>query len=59
MRLLDQLKEHMDDMEERNNWAFNFVTKITIQKEEDPDKPLTGPQFTKLCEIHSKYCNRR
>jgi hypothetical protein len=59
MRLIDQLKEHMDDMEESDNWAFNFVTRIAIQKEEQPDKQLTGPQFTKLCEIHSKYCNRR
>ena len=57
MKLLDQLKEHLDEIEQKDAWAHGFVEKLLIQKEECPDKPLTGKQFTKLCEIHTKYCN--
>lgn len=56
MKLLEQLKDYMDEIEKDDSWAFGFVQSILIQKEEDPDKPLTGKQFTKLCEIHTKYC---
>ena len=51
MRLLDQLKEHLPDMEEKDNWAYRFVENLIILKEEHPDQKLTGPQFKKLCEI--------
>jgi len=57
MKLLDQLKDHMDEIERKDAWAFTFVENLLIQKEENPDKQLTGKQFTKLCEIHTKYCN--
>lgn len=46
----------MEDIELEDEWAFKFIQSIMIQKEEYPDKPLTGKQFTKLCEFHTKYC---
>ena len=57
MRLLDQLKEKMDEIEEDDDYAFRFIQSIMIQKEEKPDKPLTGKQFKLLCKFHTKYCN--
>lgn len=56
MKLLDQLKDHIDEIEKDDDWAHGFIQSLLIQKETDPDKQLTGKQFTKLCEIHTKYC---
>jgi len=57
MRLLEQLKDVMDEIEATDEWAHNFVEALIIRKEERPDAQLSGPQFKKLCEIHTKYCH--
>ncbi len=59
MKLIDQLTEYMGEIERKDDWAFNFIESIKIKKEEDPNKKLTGAQFKKLCEIHTKYCGNR
>lgn len=56
MRMLDQLNEHMEEIAVKDEWAYDFITKIKIQKEEDPTKKLTTKQFKKLIELHNKYC---
>lgn len=56
MRMLEGLKEVMDEIEIQNEWEFNFVSKILIQAEEHPQKKLTSKQFNCLLRIYDKYC---
>lgn len=55
MRMLDNLKAIMDELEKEDEWAHEFVTDILIKKEENPSHQLTKKQFNKLVEIHDKY----
>ena len=54
MRMLEELKEKLDDID--NEWEHDFVENIMTKKEEDPDYKLSGKQFSKLADIHTKYC---
>lgn len=54
--MLDELKDVLDGIESVDSWAFNFIEKILIQKEENPKTPLSPKQFSKLQELHQKYC---
>ena len=56
MRMLDNLKEVLDEIEQENDWEHDYVTDILVKMEEGRIKRLSGPQFAKLVEIHEKYC---
>jgi len=56
MRMLENLKEYMDEIEQKDPRAHGFLEKIMIQKEEDPEKKLTGPQFKWVTDLHDRYC---
>ena len=58
MRMLDELKDVLDTIEKDSEWEHKFVTDILIRKEKNPDYKLTGKQFSKLADIHTKYCYR-
>ena len=58
MRMLDDLKAVLDDIEASDEWAYNFVTDIMERKENDPDYKLSGKQFEKLNEIHRRFVKR-
>ena len=56
--MLDDLKTVLDDIEAKDEWAYNFVTDIMERKENNPDYRLTGNQFEKLNEIHRRFVKR-
>ena len=58
MRMLDDLKTVLDDIEASDEWAYNFVTDIMERKENDPDYKLSGKQFEKLNEVHRRFMKR-
>lgn len=63
MRLLDQLRDELPRIESENDWEHQFVEGLIIELEEGRDfsksgRPLTGRQFKKLCEIHTRYCEK-
>lgn len=57
MRMLDELKEVLDDIEKKDAWAHKFIQDISTQKEEEPEYKLTNRQFTKIQELHKKFCS--
>lgn len=62
MRLLDQLKEFMGEIERKDDYAFKFIEKMTIRSEENPDfglKNMSKPQVKYLLGLHTKYCGGR
>lgn len=59
MRMLDDLKEVLDEIELENDAHHKFIQNMLIQKEQFPDKKLTGPQYMYLNDLHEKYIYRR
>lgn len=57
MRMLDDLTEHLDDIERTDAPAYKFIESILIQKDERPDKPLSQKQFGYLVDLHNRYGN--
>lgn len=56
MRMLDDLRDVLEEIAAQSDWEHRFVQDILIRKEECPEIKLTGAQFNKLVEIHNKYC---
>lgn len=56
MRMLDNLKEVLDEIEEDNDWNYKFVTDLLIKQEEGKLGRLTHRQFNCLVLAHEKYC---
>lgn len=54
--ILDALKKVLDEIEESNDWEFNFVQGLLIRREEGKLGKLTDKQFMCLLNIHEKYC---
>lgn len=54
MRMLENLKEVLDEIEQDNDWEAKFVTDMLIRSEQG--YRLTDKQFSKLVDIHEKYC---
>jgi len=59
MRMLDNLKEVLEDIETENDEHHRFIQNMLIQKEQYPAKKLTKNQFKYLSDLHEKYINRR
>lgn len=57
MRMLENLKEVLDEIEQASDWESRFVTDMLIRHEQG-DK-LTDKQFAKLVDIHEKFCGVR
>ena len=55
MKMLDDLKEVLDDIESSDDWAWRFVSDILERKESQPGYKLSGKQFEKLNQIHQKF----
>lgn len=55
MRMLKNLREHMDEIEADNEWEHKFVTDMLIRKEENPEFKPSEKQFSTLVRIHQKY----
>ena len=56
MKMLDNLKEILDDLEKKDEWAHGFVQNLLIKQEEGKLGKLTLKQWNKLLEIHERYC---
>lgn len=56
MRMLDNLKEVIEGIEESNDWEHKFVSDLLIKQEQGNTEKLTDKQFAKLVDIHEKYC---
>lgn len=59
MKMLNDLVDILDELEGEYDFAFDFVTSIQIQKEENPDKKLSGAQWRVLIQLHDKHIGRR
>lgn len=58
MKMLDDLKDVLDEIEREDEWAGNFVSDILERKESTPDYKLSGKQFEKLNQIHQRLVKR-
>ncbi|CAB4188133.1 hypothetical protein UFOVP1165_26 [uncultured Caudovirales phage] len=58
MKMLDDLKDAIDEIEREDEWAANFVSDILERKETAPDYKLSGKQFEKLNQIHQRFVKR-
>ena len=56
MRMLDNLKEVLDDIELSNEWEAKFLSGLIIKQEEGKLERLSDKQFKCLTRIHEKYC---
>jgi len=54
--MLEDLKEVLDEIELQSDWDYNFVMNIVEYKERFPDRALSKKQFSKLDEVHQRYC---
>ena len=54
MRMLENLKEGLDEIEKSNDWEAKFTADMLVLHEEG--KRLTDKQFAKLVDVHEKYC---
>ncbi len=59
MKMLDDLVDLLDELEGESDFAFEFVTSIKIQKDENPDKKLSGAQWRVLIQLHDRFVGRR
>lgn len=57
MRMLENLKEVLDEIDKANDWEAKFISDMLLLKEQG--KKLTDKQFAKLVDIHEKYCGTR
>ena len=57
MRMLENLKEVLDDIEQANDWEAKFTSDMLMLSEQG--NKLTNKQFSKLVDIHEKYCGVR
>ena len=55
--MLDALKKNLDEIEDFDPWAHEFVEDLLIRREEGRLGKLTDKQFMKLLEIHERYCS--
>jgi len=55
MIMLEKLNQRLGDIRTLDEWAADFIDDITLQKELEPEKPLTTEQFKKLCELYEQY----
>ena len=56
MRMLEKLKDHLDDI--KNEWEHDFVESLLIEMEEGRDfkeKPLSDKQFKILVRINDTW----
>ena len=53
--LLDNLKEHVDDIESDWDWAHTFITDLMEKREEGKITKLSNDQFLWLTRIHDQY----
>lgn len=53
--LLDNLKEHLEDIESSWEWAYDFITNLMQEREEGKIKKLSNDRFKWLVRIHDKY----
>lgn len=57
MRILEALREHLDELEANEPNAHEFVERLLIEYEETGRDPkLTGRQFDWLNKLHMRYC---
>jgi hypothetical protein len=56
MRMLDNLKEVIEEIEESNDCEHRFVSDLLIKQDQGNTEKLTDKQFSKLVDIHEKYC---
>jgi hypothetical protein len=54
MRMLENLKEVLDEIEQANEWEYKFTSDMLIRHEQG--EKLTDKQFAKLVDVHEKYC---
>ncbi|MHB1952373.1 MAG: hypothetical protein ACYCOU_01375 [Sulfobacillus sp.] len=57
-KMLDDLREHLDDIERADPRSFEFLQGVLIAREEGDKKPLSGKQFKWLQDLHERYCCR-
>lgn len=57
-RMLTVLMDHLDEIEQQNEWEAKFIESLSIQCEETPDKTLSDRQFQKLLDVYNKWCPR-
>lgn len=55
MKMLDDLKEVIDDIETQNDWEYNFVNSMLAKKERNPKYEPSINEFNVLDRIHQKY----
>lgn len=55
MTMIDELMEVIDEIETASDRDYEFITRIAEQKEIQPNKKLTGPQFKWLIDCHNRY----
>jgi hypothetical protein len=53
--LLDNLKEHLDDIESSWDWAYTFITDLMEKREKGQITRLTDKQFMWVTRIHDQY----
>lgn len=58
MRMLDDLREELDEIGATNDWEYNFVSDLLARTEDNPEYKLSPKQFECLNKIHQKYCKR-
>lgn len=58
MRLLEALREHLDEIEAAEPNAHEFVERLLVEYEETGAAPmLSGKQFGWLNDLHARYCS--
>lgn len=56
MRMLDDLRQMLGDIEKANEWEHKFITDLLERKESRSDYRLSARQFAILADIHQKHC---
>ena len=56
--MLDDLKEVLGDIEQRNDWDHGFISDLIIKREEGTLGRLSDRQFENLLRCHQRYCVR-
>lgn len=54
-RILENLREHLDQIEQASDWEYRFVCDQLERLEENPAARLTDKQFRKALRLHQKY----
>ena len=54
-KMLARLAEHLDEIEQTNEWAYGFITNVMEKHDDIVGFKMTSKQFQKMIELYEEF----